>query len=206
MAMRSRLTPWLAGVAFMAAVESADAQELRPVVFGTAALANLYRAEDQSFGTRFNVGGGAGFEWARLGLDAEIHRTLGLEPRDVPCSVVGVPCAGSAREGFLAATILSGNVRYFFGESKVRPYVTGSIGVLWTDGVNSITTVAGGTAVLSEVRERDAGLAVGGGFGVDIPMTPALSLRPEFRTYSSVALSRVNLGLHRGMIAVRYGW
>ena len=42
--------------------------------------------------------------------------------------------------------------------------------------------------------------------GVDVPLTPAFSLRPEFRTYSSVAMSRVNLGMHRGAIGVRYRW
>jgi len=54
--------------------------------------------------------------------------------------------------------------------------------------------------------ERDTGLAIGVGFGVDVPLTPAFSLRPEFRTYSSVAMSRVNLGMHRGAIGVRYRW
>ncbi len=42
--------------------------------------------------------------------------------------------------------MLSGNVSYFFGEARVRPYVTGSVGVLRTESVNSLT-VAGSTAV-----------------------------------------------------------
>ena len=204
--MKSRLTPLLAGVAFIAAVESTDAQELRPVVFGTAALANLYRAEDQSFGTRLNGGAGAGIEWKQLALEAEFHRTLGLKPRDVPCSVADVQCVGAAREGFLEASLLSGNISYVFGSSRARPYLTASVGVLWTEGVNSLTQVSDGVATLSEFHEKNAGLALGGGFGVDIPIAAGLSLRPEFRTFSSVAMSRVNLGLHRGAIGVRYRW
>ena len=207
--MTRTFTPMLVGLVLIITVAAANpvaAQNLRPVVFGAAGIANLYRTEDQSFGTRLNVGGGLGIEWKRLGLDAEVHRTLGLTPRTVQCSIVNVPCTGSAREGFLAATILSGNISYFFGESRVRPYVTGSVGVLWTESVNSLTIAGGTAATLSEYRENDTGLALGVGFGVDVPLTPAVSLRPEFRTYSSVAMSRVNLGLHRGAIGVRYRW
>jgi len=182
------------------------AQELKPAVFGAVAVASLYRTEDRSFGTELNVGGGLGIEWKRLGLDAEVHRTLGLTPRAFQCAVVNVPCVGSAREGFLEATMLSGNVSYFFGEARVRPYVTGSVGVLWTEDVNSLTIVTSTAANVSEFHERNTGLALGVGFGLDVPLTRALSLRPEFRTYSSVAMSRVNLGLHRGAIGVRYRW
>jgi Outer membrane protein beta-barrel domain len=182
------------------------AQDLRPAVFGAAGLANVYRTEDQSFGTELNVGGGSGIEWKRLGLDIEMHRTLGLTPRAVQCAIGNVPCVGSAGEGFLEAMMLSGNVSYFFGGQRVRPYVTGSVGVLWTESVNSLTIVSSTAATLSEFHESDTGLAIGVGFGVDVPLTPAFSLRPEFRTYSSVAMSRVNLGMHRGAIGVRYRW
>ena len=183
----------------------AAAQELRPGAFGAVAVANVYRTEDRSFGTELNLGGGAGIEWKRLGFDAEVNRTIGLTPRPFECGVVSVPCTGSAREGFVNATMLTGNVSYFFG-ARVRPYVTGSVGILWTESVNSLTVSSGTSAVLSEFDEEDTGLVLGIGFGVDVPVTTSLSLRPEFRTYSSTAMSRVNLGLHRGTIAVRYRW
>jgi hypothetical protein len=182
------------------------AQDLRPAAFGAAGMANLFRTEDRSFGTKLNVAAGLGIEWKRLGIDAELHRTLGLTPRPVQCAVGNLPCVGSAREGFLEATMLSGNVSYFFGGSRVRPYVTASVGVIWTESVNSLTVVGGTAATLSEFHETDTGLAIGVGFGVDVPLTAALSLRPEFRTYSCSAMSRVNLGLHRGVIGVRYRW
>ena len=197
---------WVGLVLISAVANPVAAQDLRPAVFGAAGVANVYRTEDQSFGTKLNVGGGLGIEWKRLGLDAELHRTLGLTPRTVQCAIGNVPCVGSAREGFLEATMLSGNISYFFGGSRVRPYVTGSVGVLWTESVNSLTIATSTAATLSEFHESDTGLAIGVGFGVDVPLTPAFSLRPEFRTYSSVAMSRVNLGLHRGAIGVRYRW
>jgi hypothetical protein len=188
------------------ATRPAAAQALKPAVFGAVGVATLYRAEDQSFGTELNIGGGLGIEWRHLGLDVEAHRTVGLAPRTVPCGIVDVPCIGSASEGFLEATMLSGNISYFFGGPRVRPYVTGSVGVLWTESVNSLTVVTSTAATLSEFHESQTGLALGVGFGVDVPLTQALSLRPEFRTYSSVAMSSVNLGLHRGSIGVRYRW
>jgi opacity protein-like surface antigen len=193
-----------AGLIVIATASSVAAQDLRPAVFGALGVAKVYRTEDRSFGTKLNVGGGMGIEWGRLGLDVDAHRTR-LTPLTFRCGIVGTPCVGEAREGFEEATMLSGNLRYFFG-SRVRPYVMGSIGLLWTDGVNSLTVVRDGVATLSEFRERETSLALGFGVGADVPLTARLSLRPEFRTYSSTAMSRVNLGLHRGTIGLRYRW
>lgn len=179
------------------------AQELRPSVHGSISAMNVHRTEDQNFGTNPNVAGGFGIGWKRLGVDAELQRTIGLTPRDVSCAVT-VPCVGSAREGFLSASMLTGNVSYFFGGPRARPYVTGSVGVLWTGSVSSITIVRDEAATLSEFTQSNTGLVLGAGFGVDVPFTNTLSLRPEVRTYSSVAMSRVNLGLLRGTIGVRY--
>ena len=204
--MRHRWTPF--GVALLVTglfATPAAAQEFSPGVFGAAAVANVYRGEDRSFGTEFNIGAGLGVEWKRLGFDVELHRTLGLSPEPFECAVGGVPCTGSAREGVLNATMLTGNVSYFFG-TRVRPYVTGSVGVLWSESVNSLTRVGSTAATLSEFQEDDAGLAIGVGFGVDVPLTQTLALRPEFRTYTATALSRTNLAMHRATIGLRYGW
>ena len=199
-------TALLLGLVVIGNAANVAAQELKPAVFGAVGVANVYRAEDRSFGTEVTLGGGLGLEWKRLGLDVEAHRVSGLTPRAVQCGLVNVACVGSGREGFEEATMLSGNVSYFFGRSRVHPYLTGSVGLLWTEGVHSLTIVSSTGATLSEFRQRDTGLALGVGFGVDVPLTRALSLRPEFRTYSSVAMSRVNLGLHRGTIGMRYRW
>jgi opacity protein-like surface antigen len=198
-----RLALFLIGSIVSGTAAGVVAQDMTPAVFGDLGVANVYRAEDRSFGTELNVGGGLGLEWRRFGLDVDAHRTR-LTPSPFQCGVVGVPCVGEAREGFEKATMLSGNVRYFFWGSRVRPYVMGSVGVLWTEGVNSLTLVTDTVATLSEVRERDTGLALGVGFGVDVPVTARFSVSPEFRTYSATAMSRVNLGVHRGTIGLRY--
>jgi hypothetical protein len=181
------------------------AQELIPVAFGSVSLANLYRTDDRSFGTDLNIGAGGGIEWKRLGVDLEVHRTVGLEPRDAPCATM-VPCVGSARDGLLDATMVLGNLTYLFGQSRLRPYVSGSVGLLQTNSVNSLTIADNTTATVTEFREKDTGLATGIGVGVDVPLTPRLSLRPEFRTYWSTAMSRANLGMHRGTVGFRYRW
>jgi hypothetical protein len=116
--------PWDAGlwvglIVIDAIANPVAAQDLRPAISGAVALTRVYRTEDRSFGTELNVGAGLGIVWKRLGLDAEVHRTLGLTPRPVRCAIGNVPCVGSAREGFLEATILSGNVSYFFGGRHV---------------------------------------------------------------------------------------
>src|SRR5512145_3367131 len=106
--MRTWTALWLALVLTSTVASSVAAQDLRPAVFGAAGVAHVYRTEDQSFGTKLNIGGGLGIEWKRLGFDAEMHRTLGLTPRAVPCAIGNVSCVGSAREGFLDAMMLSG--------------------------------------------------------------------------------------------------
>lgn len=197
--------PTLSGLfLFCAFAATAGAQDLTPSAFGSASVMNVHRAEDQNFGTNANLGGGIGIEWKRLGIDAEVQRTFGLTPRDVSCGVVGVPCVGAAREGFLSATMLTANVSYFFGGPRVRPYITGAVGALWTDSVASLTIVRDNAATLSELAERDTGLVLGAGFGIDVPLGTGLSIQPEVRTYSSVAMSRVNLGLLRAAIGLRY--
>jgi hypothetical protein len=188
------------------AASVASAQEAARVIFASASVAELYRADDRNFGTELNVGAGLGIEWKRVGLDAEIQRTVGLTPRAARCSVANVPCIGSAGEGFAEATMLSTNVTYFLGRTRIRPYVSGSVGVLWTENANALTSVSDAGATLSEIRERDTALALGVGFGMDVPLNNFLSLRPEFRTYSAAAMSRVNVGIHRGTIAVRCRW
>ena len=169
-------TALLLGLVVIGNAANVAAQELKPAVFGAVGVANVYRAEDRSFGTEVTLGGGLGLEWKRLGLDVEAHRVSGLTPRAVQCGLVNMPCVGSAREGFEEATMLSGNVSYFFGRSRVHPYLTGSVGLLWTEGVHSLTIVSSTGATLSEFRQRDTGLALGVGFGVDVPLTRALSL------------------------------
>ena len=205
--MTRRVLSTILGAATVSlAAAPALAQEVRPTLFGTIGATYVYRVEDQGFGTGTDIGGGGGIQWKRLGAEVEVHRVLGLTPKTVQCGVVNVPCTGTAREGVVDPTLVSGNVSYMFRTGRVAPYVIGSVGALSSTTFNSVTTVRGGVATLSEFTEKDTGLALGAGFGVDLALTPALSLRPEFRLYSASAMSRTNLNLNRGTVAVRYRW
>ncbi len=192
-------------VAFGVGLADGAAAQVRPVAFGAIGFGNIFRVEDQSFGTEMNVGAGGGIEWKRLGVDVEIHRTTGFTPRQVTCQAAPVPCSGSAREGVLEATAITANVAYLFGQTPVRPYVIGSVGVLKSDTAASLT-IARSTWTISEMRRKDTGMVIGGGGGLDVAITRHLSVRPEFQTYVSTLLSRMNLSMHRGAIGVRYRW
>ena len=204
--MDLRLAMALGATVWAASAAPAQAQNVRPVVFGSVGLAHVYRADDRGFGTETNAGGGAGIEWKRLGAEVEIHRTFGLTPEPAQCAVVNVQCVGQARAGVLEATMITGNVTYMFSAAGVRPYVIGSVGALRSETVNSVSRVVDGTETLSEFLETDTGLALGVGAGLEIPLGRSVSLRPEFRTYTSSALSRTNLGMHRVTVGLRYRW
>ena len=77
-------TALLLGLVVIGNAANVAAQELKPAVFGAVGVANVYRAEDRSFGTEVTLGGGLGLEWKRLGLDVEAHRVSGLTPRSRP--------------------------------------------------------------------------------------------------------------------------
>lgn len=199
-------TVGVAALLVAAMAGSAAAQDVRPVAFGAVGFGNIFRVEDDSFGTKLNLGAGGGIEWKRLAIEGEIHRTSELSPRLITCDAFTVPCTGSAREGVLEATAITANIAYTFGAAPVRPYVIGSVGVLHSDSVNSLTIATSTTRTISEFRERDTGMAIGVGVGIDLALTPHLSIRPEFRTYSSTIMSRANLSMHRGSASLRYRW
>jgi opacity protein-like surface antigen len=201
---RRVLTTILGAATVSMAGSPAWAQEVHPTVFGTIGATYVYRVEDQGFGTGTDIGGGGGIQWKRLGVEVEVHRVMGLTPKTVECAVVNLPCSGSAREGVVDPTLVSGNVSYLFRTGRVAPYVIGSFGAISSTSFNSVTTVTGGVATVSEFSEKDTGLAIGAGVGVDLALTPALSLRPEFRIYSASAMSKTNLNLNRGSVAIRY--
>jgi hypothetical protein len=98
------------------------------------------------------------------------------------------------------------NVYIRFPHGRVEPYLVVSAGGLWTTAVNSLTVVRDGVGAMSEFESRNAGLAIGGGAGVDIALTRRLSLRPEFRIYDSSAMSRMNLTVVRSSVAVGWRW
>ena len=178
----------------------------RGELFANLASAHIFRAEDRSFGNPVAIGGGVRLPIARrLGIEVEVNRALGLQAAPARCGILG-GCEGTAREGVLDATLASANVYVRFPHGRVEPFLIGGVGGLWTTSVNSVTRMRDGVGVMSELEQRDAGLAIGFGGGVDVRLTPRLSVRPEIRIYDSTAMSRTNLAIIRTAVGMGYRW
>ena len=191
-------------------VGSAEAQPSirhdRGEVFASLASAHIFRADDRSFGSPPNIGSGVRVPVGRrIGVEVEVNRALGLHADTARCGILG-GCEGSAREGLLDATLATANLYVRFPRGRVEPFLVGGVGGLWTTSVNSLTMMRGGVGVMSEVKESDAGLAIGFGGGADVRLTDRLSVRPEVRIYDSTAMSRTNLAVIRTAVGIGYRW
>ena len=79
------------------------------------------------------------------------------------------------------------NAAYFFSSGGAQPYLSVGIGAFWSDQVY--------------LFRPNTQLAVNVGVGALIPITAAISLRPEFRAYN-----KADLRFFRPSIAVGYHW
>lgn len=203
--MRINALLWVSIVATLIPVSSpaqTPSRGVEPELIGSVAYGRLFRVEDQTFGNELNLGAGAGFRRSRLGVEFDVNRMFGLSPELARCGVA--TCIGSAREGVLGATIGSANVLYHFSDARVQPYVAGGVGAMWTQSVASVLTVRDNQGTFTEREGRDTGLAFNFGAGLRIALRQWLFIRPEFRRYESVVMSRQNLSLARFAVAVGY--
>ncbi len=174
-------------------------------VFGSAAYGRLVRVEDLPQGDGANLGGGAGLRLAStIGIELEFNRMINLKLRPAPCPTL--ECVGSALIGVRSAIIFSANGLYHFSVSRVQPYVVGGIGVLRTERADSLSVGSGTRATISQIERRDNGLSISFGAGLKVFVTHKISLRPEFRLYTSSIRSRENLNLLRASIGFGYHW
>ena len=178
----------------------------RGQLFASVASAHISRAEDRSFGNPVDIGGGVRVPIGRrIGVEVEVNRALGLEAGPARCGILG-GCEGTAREGVLDATLATANVYVRFPHGRVEPFLIGGVGGLWTTSVSSVTRMRDGVGVMSEMEQRDAGLAIAFGGGADVRLTRRLSVRPEVRVYDSTAMSRTNLAIIRTAVGIGYRW
>jgi opacity protein-like surface antigen len=183
------------------------AGDLNYDVHASAALGRLFRFEDNPIGSGPNFGAGFGLRHSSgLALEVEFNRTLGLEPSIAACGIVGIPCEGSARNGVLSADVASAHVLYYFGRSRVQPFVAGGVGALWSKNVSSILWASETRAVFEEQQWSDTGVALSFGGGFRIRLGGGFWARPELRFYGASIRSRANLSLFRPSVAVGYEW
>jgi opacity protein-like surface antigen len=183
------------------------AADLNYSVFASAALGRLLRFGDNPIGSGPNFGAGAGLRHSSgLAVEFEYNRTLGLEPSPVPCAILNVTCVGSARNGVLSAEVVSANVLYYFGRSRVQPFVSGGVGALRSKNVSSIVWASETRAIFEEQEWSDTGLAVSFGGGLKVRLGSGFWIRPELRFYGGSIRSRANLSLFRPAVAAGYEW
>lgn len=186
----------------------------RVEVIASVAVGHVSRFNDRGFGTEANTGAGVEVAiWRGLRGGAEVNRTFGLSPTPAKCGFIylapgqpALPCTGSAREGVSAATAASVTAAYFFGISRMQPYVFGGISMLRTHQFTATYIVRTDHVELQETSSRDTGTGMTFGIGMRASVTRRLCIRPEFRSSDGSAMSRHNLSQMWLSLGLGYGW
>ena len=204
--MRST-TRGLAALAMAAipSVATAQSGSWTPEISLGAGLGHVFRWEDQTFGDRIAAGGGVAivhisgwaFEW-------HVDSTFGLEPKQTPCGLVNVTCIGVAHDGPTSIAVMSMNVRRYFGDGRLQPYLTGGLGVMWSRSLHSVTQVRGVIATSTEFASNDRGFGPDLGAGLRFRIARSWSLEAEVRWLDAPWLSRQNLAVTRLLAAATY--
>jgi hypothetical protein len=192
-------------IAALPSVAEAQSPAWTPEVSVSVGLGHVFRWEDQTYGDRFNAGGGAAVAHAS-GWAIEWHadRTFGLDPNPAPCGHVNVTCVGSARYGPTSMAVMSINVRYQFDGRRIRPYLVGGLGAMWSRSLHSTTWVRGSVATITESASSDRGFGPDLGAGLRIPIAPSWSMHTEVRWLEAPWLSRQNLAVTRLLAGATY--
>jgi hypothetical protein len=174
-------------------------------------LGHVFRYEDQTFGDRPNISGAVAIVYrARLGVELEVNRTLGLSPSPAPCGIAidarPAACVGRTHNGVRSATVASVLARYQFTRQRVRPYVTAGLGVLRSTSVWSSGVVEGNQVILTETEMTDVGFGPDLGAGIRVEITRSASIRPEVRWLEASFGSRLNLAVTRLSVRAVYFW
>jgi opacity protein-like surface antigen len=205
-AIRRSVFALLAGLMPAAAIAQPSASSSwTPEISFAAGLGHVFRFEDQTYGNELNLGG-SGTLVHRSGWAFELSadRTIGLEPHPTPCGLVNVSCVGSGRYGPHSMTVASITAHYRFKGERVKPYLLGGIGLMWTRSVNSITRVQGPIATITESASSDSGVGPDLGAGVRIAVNRHLTVSPEVRWLEAPWTSRENLAVTRLLLRISY--
>jgi hypothetical protein len=186
-----------------ARAQASRPHELTREAFVTFGGGHVFRPEGRSFGTGLDLGGGLGVSGARLGVEFNVNHLSEFAQLVSPCAFPG--CQGSSLS---SATLASANVLYYVAGTRVRPYVTGGAGGLWSRGTHSVVTGVGNIGhipVLTIVEDHDASVALNVGGGVRIAVGKWFSLRPEVRFHDSTSSSQ-NLSAFLITVNAAFSW
>jgi len=188
-----------------AAAQSPAGPTWAPEISVSGGLGHVFRWEDQTYGDKPDVGGAVTVVYrSKFAIDLAFDRVIGLEPRLVPCGLVNVECVGIAHYGPYSAAVTSLAFQYRFAGTRVRPYLLGGLGVLWSKSLHSLTQVQGPIAIVSESASSDRGFGPDLGAGVRITFGRHFAVSPEIRWLDAPWLSRENLAVTRLVVRVSY--
>jgi len=182
-------------------------------VIASAAMAHVFRFEDQGFGNHFNFGVGVELPvWQKLRLGAEVNKTFGLSPTPAKCGAIlsgtgqPLPCVGTARQGVSSATAGSLAAAYYFGEGQLQIYLVGGLSFLSAKEYATTSIVHNDFVEFREFSDSNTGIGPTLGAGLRACFSPRLSIRPEIRFSDGTSLSSINLSQWRISVGVAYGW
>jgi hypothetical protein len=162
--------------------------ESGPQLFGGIAVGHQFRGFDAA-GSNSPDGG--------VSVLLKLSPHLGIEIEALR-SFKGIQTEGSVS----VDSVVGGNASYFFRSSKAQPYISGGYGVLRSTLVTNLLTVGGRAVITPQLNKRRETTGAGNvGFGIIVPVTAHVSVRPEFRFYGSS-----NAGLYRTGLAAGYHW
>lgn len=152
----------LVGAGYCAAGEP----ERRTEIFGTLGFCKVWD-DESDIGNGFNGGGG---------IEFRLHRHVGvLFEADYAGVSRTFPQSGVRFSG--NNTILSGDAHFYFGSSRIQPYLLAGLGVAHLSETNTFS-VEEGQQTFTTVSNTTV-LQFGG--GVRFMATPRISVRPELR-------------------------
>jgi opacity protein-like surface antigen len=205
--MMRTMIPLLTLLALAAVPAGAGAQSRSwtPEITLSAGLGHVFRWDDQTYGDRINAGGAVAIAH-RSGWAFEWHadRTFGLEPRQTPCAFVNITCFGIPHEGPTKLTVMSLNVRRYFGDGRLQPYLSAGLGVMWSRSLHSQTQVRGPVAAIIDFASEDHGFGPDLGGGLRIRIARSWSAEAEVRWLDAPWLSRENLAVTRLLAGATY--
>lgn len=189
----------------VAAAQSPTPPTWTPEVSVSGGLGHVFRWEDRTYGDQPDLGGAVTMVYrSKFAIDFGFDRAIGLKPPRAPCGLVNVACVGIAHDGPRSVAVTSITLQYRFAGTRVRPYLLGGVGVLWSKSLHSLTRVQGPIAVVTESASSDRGFGPDLGAGVHVSLGRHLAASPEIRWLDAPWLSRQNLAVTRLVVRVSY--
>jgi hypothetical protein len=201
------ITIAILSIAATSSAQQASAPSIEREGSMSVGLGHVLVYQGSTLGDRVNIGGGFGiFHRSGIGVEIEINRTLGFAPGLAPCAIEGTFCYGTTHTGIRPPTVMAAVVHYRFKGQRVRPYLTGGIGALFSRSVQPTSPVGGPEIIHTEAEVGETGYGPDLGAGLRVAVSRRFSVSPEIRWLDAPWLSGANLAVTRIVARTAYSW